>query len=90
MREIGIKVQSPIIVKSDNQAAIAQVKNESTSSKAKHVDIKYKFIQDLTRKGMINIEYVDTEEQMADLFTKPFNFIKFRELKLLVGMKSQF
>jgi ribonuclease HI len=89
LREIGIMVQSPIIVKSDNQAAIAQVKNESTSSKAKHVDIKYKFVQDLSRKGLIKIEYVDTEEQMADLFTKPFNFIKFRELKLLVGLKSQ-
>lgn len=90
LREIGVEVKSPLIVKCDNQAAIAQVKNESTSSKSKHVDIKYKFVQDLSRKGLIKVEHVDTEEQMADILTKPFSYIKFRELKLLIGLKNQY
>ena len=76
----------PITIFCDNTAAIAQVKNESTSAKTKHMDIRLKFILDLARKGKIDIFHVDTKLQLADLMTKGFSSIRLDELRKLIGL----
>jgi hypothetical protein len=65
----------------DNTAAICLSKNPILHSRAKHVEIKHHFIRDYVQKGVIEIQFIDTEHQWADIFTKPlaidrFNFIK--------------
>jgi len=60
--------------------------------KSKHIDIRYHFIRDCVQKGAVRLEYVQTDEQVADIFTKGFlkgpeglsfwgqgKFVKFRE-----------
>ena len=65
----------------DNTAAIHISKNPILHSRAKHIEIKHHFIRDHVQKGTINIQFIDTEHQWADIFTKPlaierFDFIK--------------
>ncbi len=47
VKELGQKIKLPIKFRLDNQAAIANIMDEASSSKTKHVDIKHKFIKDL-------------------------------------------
>ncbi|KAK2435811.1 putative mitochondrial protein [Trifolium repens] len=65
----------------DNTAAIHLSKNPILHSRAKHIEIKHHFIRDHVQKGTIDIQFIDTEHQWADIFTKPlaierFDFIK--------------
>jgi len=53
----------------------------------KHIDIRHHFLRDNIEKGIINLEYISTENQIADIFTKPLlknSFIKLqRELGII-------
>ncbi|WJX68356.1 hypothetical protein P8452_52731 [Trifolium repens] len=73
--------ESSIPLYCDNTAAIHLSKNPILHSRAKHIEIKHHFIRDHVQKGTIDIQFIDTEHQWADIFTKPlaierFDFIK--------------
>ncbi|KAE8996641.1 hypothetical protein PF005_g26984 [Phytophthora fragariae] len=85
-RELGIPISEPMVMHMDNQAAVKQVQNETSSGKAKHIDVKYKFTKDLAAKGIIAPTYVPTGEMAADLLTKSFAAPKLRELCTLCGL----
>ncbi|KAI0992696.1 hypothetical protein K3495_g15489 [Podosphaera aphanis] len=55
----------------DNQGAIHLVKNPVLSERSKHIDISYHFIRDLAEKQRIAVEYIPTDEMIADGLTKP-------------------
>ena len=65
----------------DNTSAINLSKNPIQHSRSKHIEIKHHFIRDHVQKKNIALSFVDTENQLADIFTKPlvedrFNFLK--------------
>ncbi|XP_071051333.1 uncharacterized protein [Onthophagus taurus] len=66
----------------DNQSALSLIKISENSKRTKHIDIKFNFIKDLVLKKEIIVKYVNTEENVADGFTKPLckekfqNFVK--------------
>ena len=43
----------------DNQAAISQIEGETPSIKAKHIDVRYKYLHDLARRGIITAQQLD-------------------------------
>jgi len=65
----------------DNTSAINLSKNRIQYSRSKHIEIKHRFIRDHVQKKNIALSFVDTENQLADIFTTPllkdkFNFLK--------------
>ena len=52
-------------------------KNANQHSKTKHIDIRYHFLRDHYEKGDIDIEYVSTDFQLADIFTKSLDYARF-------------
>ncbi|GJZ96530.1 retrovirus-related pol polyprotein from transposon TNT 1-94 [Tanacetum coccineum] len=56
----------------DNKSAIGLCCNNVQHSKAKHIDVRYHFIKDQVEKGIVELYFVRTEYQLADIFTKPF------------------
>ena len=65
----------------DNTAAICLSKNHILHLRVKHIEIKHHFIRDYVQKGVLDIQFIDTDHQWANIFTKPltverFNFIK--------------
>ncbi|KAK2389835.1 hypothetical protein QL285_063397 [Trifolium repens] len=54
----------------DNTAAIHLSKNRILHSRAKHIEIKHHFIRDYLQKGVIDLKFIETENQWADIFTK--------------------
>nr|GEX60171.1 retrovirus-related Pol polyprotein from transposon TNT 1-94 [Tanacetum cinerariifolium] len=54
----------------DSKAAIAISCNPVQHSRTKHIDVRYHFIKDKVEKGIVELFFVGTEYQLADLFTK--------------------
>lgn len=61
----------------DNIGAIQMAKSFENSKRAKHIDIKIHFIKDLTDKKEFVIDYVSSDENLADMFTKTLSQEKF-------------
>ncbi|KAJ8887897.1 hypothetical protein PR048_007381 [Dryococelus australis] len=57
----------------DSQNAISLIKNSENSKKSEHIDIRAHFIKDAASKGMVSISYVPTDNNVADIFTKPLS-----------------
>jgi len=67
---IGFKVKLPIIVHVDNLGTIIMSENVSVSQRTKHVDIRYRFVQDFVLDGFIKVICVRTNNNDSDIFTK--------------------
>ncbi|GJU90100.1 retrovirus-related pol polyprotein from transposon TNT 1-94 [Tanacetum coccineum] len=70
----------------DNTSAIAISNNPVLHSKTKHIDIRYHFIRDHILKGDIELYFVPTDLQLADIFTKPLAEPNFTRLVAELGM----
>ena len=55
----------------DSEGAKTIVNNPSSASRSKHIDVKLHFIRGLMCAGKVSIVRVGTEEQNADVLTKP-------------------
>lgn len=64
------RIKKPILYV-DNQSAIKMIENESMHRHAKHIDVRYHFIQRFVRKGEFIVKYIPSAEQLADILTKP-------------------
>lgn len=60
----------------DNQSTIKQASNLLSSERVRHVDIKYHFIKQYVARGDIALQYIPTEDQLADALTKNLDRIK--------------
>ena len=73
----------------DNMSAIKLIKNPEFHQRSKHIDVKYHFIRNLYEKGEIDVKYVRSEEQTADVFTKALTKPRFMYMKAKLGLRSK-
>ena len=64
----------------DNQSTIKLIQNGVINKRSKHIDVRYKFITERIKSEKIEIKYCPTEKQLADVFTKALNKVKFKQL----------
>ncbi|GJV28229.1 retrovirus-related pol polyprotein from transposon TNT 1-94 [Tanacetum coccineum] len=72
----------------DNKSAIALCCNNVQHLRAKHIDIRYHFIKEQVKNGIVELYFVRTEYQLADIFTKPLPRERFNFLIDKLGMRS--
>jgi hypothetical protein len=65
----------------DNESAIRMADNPVEHSHTKHIDIRHHFLRDHQQKGDIEIFHISTENQLADIFTKPLDEKTFCRLR---------
>ena len=70
LKSMNLEVKLPITVRVDNVGAIFMSENVTTSNSTKHVDTRYRFVNELVEDGFIEIIFVKTKDNMADIFTK--------------------
>ncbi|GJW51705.1 hypothetical protein Tco_0093056 [Tanacetum coccineum] len=73
----------------DNKGAIDLSKNPIQHSRIKHIKIRHHFLRDNVQKGNISIEKVSSEDNIADILTKPLKCEPFNYLRLGLGMMKQ-
>jgi hypothetical protein len=85
-QELNMRIKSPTFLWMDNMQGIKQIEQETSSTKLKHVDMKYKFLCERAKKGDVVPKYVKSEDQVADIFTKPMSQVKMMKLRRLCGL----
>jgi len=71
VQELGVKQLSKITIFNDNQSAGKLAQNPVFHSRSKHISIRHHFIRNALLEYPLTLEYLCTEEMMADIFTKP-------------------
>jgi hypothetical protein len=64
-----------------SESAIRMAENPVEHSRTKHIDIRHHFLRDHQQKGDIEVFHVSTENQLADIFTKPLDEKTFCRLR---------
>ncbi|GKD74192.1 hypothetical protein Tco_1332474 [Tanacetum coccineum] len=72
----------------DNKSVIALCFNNVQHSRSKHIDVRYHFIKEQVENGVVELYFVQTEYQLADIFTKALPRERFEFLINKLGMKS--
>ena len=85
LSELGIDARSTTIY-CDNQSAIALVNNPTFHQRTKHIDVRLFHIRELQESKKVNIVYLNTEQQIADILTKPLATRRFEKLRDALGV----
>ena len=72
----------------DNQSAIALCCNSVQHSRSKHIDIRHHFIKEQVERKIMELYFVETKYQLADIFTKALPRERFETLLPLLGVKQ--
>jgi hypothetical protein len=80
LRDYGYKL-TKVLLLCDNESAIRMTDNPVEHSRTKHIAIRYHFLRDHQQKGDIEIAYINTKEQLADIFIKPLDEQTFTKLR---------
>jgi len=88
LRFLSVPLHYPITVNVDNIGAIYLTKNATTGSRTKHVDTRYHFVRDYVEDGIVKVEFVRSEANHADIFTKNLNHELFQRHSEAIGMET--
>ena len=70
------------------QVPLAYQRISLQHSRTKHIEIRHHFLRDHAQKGDITLDFVRTEDQLADIFTKPLNENQFVNIRRQLGVIS--
>ena len=71
-----------VTINVDNQSAISLAKNPVFRQRTKHIDIKYHYIRSQIKENLIELKYIPSELNVADIFTKPVSSHKINRFKI--------
>jgi hypothetical protein len=88
LKELCHDQSKSTVVYCDNVSAIKLSKNPVLHGRSKHIDIRFHFLRDLIREGIVELVQCSTHEQIADILTKPLKLDVFLKLRDMLGVCS--
>ena len=76
----------PTMIYCDKQSCIKLSSNLVFHNHSKHIEIPFHYIRDMVNRGVIQLEYICTNEQTTDILTKPLAEVKLKYFKEKLGM----
>jgi len=79
---LNITIEKPIKIYEDNSGAVAIAKHGNLTKNSKHIEIQYHYVNENVEKGQIEVIKINSENNLADIFTKSIgklSFIKHRD-----------
>jgi hypothetical protein len=86
LTEIGNNGDKPIPILCDNDSTIKLVKNNQFHQRTKHIEVRHYFVREKQEAGEIEVSYVPTQDNLADIFTKPLPNPRFCDLRARLGI----
>ena len=83
LHDFGLHAHRKVILYCDNLNSIQLARNLVFHARTKHIEVHYHFIRKKVLSGEIDLEYVNTEEQVADIFTKALGAEKLRRFQAI-------
>jgi hypothetical protein len=85
MKDYGVTYKSvPLIFDSSDTICLAH--NLVFHGRAKHIKVRHHILRDHVEKGHIEMMFIDTERQLADIFTKPLDSSRLASLWVELGV----
>ncbi|PKU67803.1 Retrovirus-related Pol polyprotein from transposon TNT 1-94 [Dendrobium catenatum] len=81
LHEFHIDIAKPTFLFCDNISAMAIATNPIFHARTKHIEIDFHFIRDCIKNKVIQLSHVHTQDQLADVFTKPLSIPRFTDLR---------
>ncbi len=78
--DLGIVLPHAPTMWCDNTSAIALASNPVFHSRTKHIEVDYHFVRERVVRGDLSLLFISTDDQLADLFTKPLSTQRFQRL----------
>uniref|UniRef100_A0A2N9IKH6 CCHC-type domain-containing protein n=2 Tax=Fagus sylvatica TaxID=28930 RepID=A0A2N9IKH6_FAGSY len=90
LRDLSIFISAPPILWCDNVSALAIASNPVFHARTKHIEVDFHFIRERVLRKDLQVQFVSTADQLADIFTKGLSSPRFRELqsKLMVPVAT--
>lgn len=88
LKDLGVDCCSPTTLFEDNQSCIHIASEPCDQKRLKHLDIRYHFIRECIQAGEIRVEYLPTQKQVADMFTKSLPTRSFQIHRLTLGLRG--
>ncbi|WVY89510.1 hypothetical protein V8G54_035024 [Vigna mungo] len=86
LEKLGLKEQNNMLILCDNNSTIQLPKNIVFYGKNKHIDIRFHFLRDLVKDGVVRMSYCKSQIQIADIMTKPLKLDQFLKLRSMLDM----
>lgn len=83
------KCTQAVVIYCDNQGAMALAKNPQFHARTKHIDIQHHYVREQVTAGNVTLDYVPTEQQVADGLTKALSKDKFEKFRMLIGLEHR-
>jgi hypothetical protein len=88
LKEIGLPVKSPVIIHGDNQQSIGSAVANGVTPRSKHIDVKYFAVREQIELGHQQMDYVPSNLNQADPFTKHLPYQDFKRLREAAGIQD--
>jgi hypothetical protein len=67
-------------------SSIKLAKNPIMHGRSKHIDVRFHFLRELCKEGVIELKHCNTQDQIADIMTKALKMDAFEKLRSLLGV----
>lgn len=88
LEAFGVIQEQSTKILCDNSSAIKLSKNPVMHGRIKHIDVRFHFLRDLTREGVVELDHCSTQHQLADIMTKPLKLDTFIRLREELGVRD--
>ena len=80
--QLGVHtIESSTLLMGDNTPALSNCKLDSTKGRTKHMDVRVKFLGEVYQLKKFDVQYVTSQNNWADIFTKPLATVQFRRMR---------
>jgi hypothetical protein len=86
LKHLKIDQGSNTLIFCDNSSSIKLSKNPILHGRCKHIDVRFHFLRDLTKDGIIELVHCKSQDQLADIMTKPLKLESYCNIRSKMGM----
>jgi hypothetical protein len=86
LSDLGHSVDAPIVIYFDNINSILLANNPVYHARTKHIEVHYHFIKEKVLAKEIDLIHVNTENQVADIFTKALGTDELKKFRKMLGV----
>jgi histone deacetylase 1/2 len=86
LKELGVRQRSPPVLWCDNIGATYLSTNPVFHARTKHIEIDFHFVRERVARKLLQVRFVSSKDQLADIFTKPLPLPLFDECKRNLNM----
>ena len=85
--ELGYAVEGASSLHMDNQSALAVTRNPEHHGRMKHLDLRFYWLRDAVKNGLIDVKYISTKSMPADILTKALSKASVQEMREMMGLR---